>query len=313
MIRNADGTVGNVISANKFMMDNNLQSKYRLLNSYTNSKNKVAISAGGTSGTNGQGTELNDILSANSPTLVGFLSKMEKFYFSPPSDNLWTINIDTDDSNFTNGTSLGILYKNITAMNTIWKNKISNSKWLIDTSKTKASSGNTAENFINEFIGAQGVFLAQNISFSPMQTTVNSNVFPVGQQHGGFFNFGNIAQSRPNNRKLNINFLVSNWDIGDILFDPWIAAVSQKGLIEDGNSTIKAKIVIREYASALPKEYTSNEVIKQMQVRKQYVFRNCVPISRGEVSKNYNPNDAGTFKNSIVNFVFDDYEITYFY
>lgn len=180
MIRNADGTVGNVISANKFMMDNNLQSKYRLLNSYTNSKNKVAISAGGTSGTKGQGTELNDILSANSPTLVGFLSKMEKFYFSPPSDNLWTINIDIDDSNFTNGTSLGILYKNITAMNSTWKNKISNSKWSIDTSKA-ASSGNTAENFINEFIGVQGVFLAQNISFTPMQTTVNSNVFPMGQ------------------------------------------------------------------------------------------------------------------------------------
>lgn len=86
----------------------------------------------------------------------------------------------------------------------------------------------------------------------------------MGQQHGGFFNFGNIAQSRPNNRKLNINFLISNWDIGDILFDPWIAAVTQKGLIEDGNSSIKAKIVIREYSSALPKEYTSNEVMKQM-------------------------------------------------
>jgi hypothetical protein len=263
-IRNADGTIGNVISANKFMMDDTLQSKYRLLQSYSNSKKKVTISAGGTSGTNGEGTELNDIISANSPTIIGFLSKMEKFYFSPPSDNLWTIHIDTDDSDFSDGTSLAVLYKNITEMNGLWKKSVSNSKWNIDTLKTKASSGNTAQQFIKEFIGAQGVFLAQNISFSPIQTTVNSNVFPMGQQHGGFFNFGNIAQSRPNNRKLNINFLVSNWDIGDILFDPWIAAVSQKGLIEDGNSTIKAKIVIREYASVLPKKYTSNEVMKQM-------------------------------------------------
>jgi hypothetical protein len=47
--------------------------------------------------------------------------------------------------------------------------------------------------------------------------------------------------------------LVSNWDIGDILFDPWIAAVAQKGLIEDDNSSIKGKIVIKEYASSLPK------------------------------------------------------------
>lgn len=54
--------------------------------------------------------------------------------------------------------------------------------------------------------------------------------------------------SRQNNRNLNISFLISNWDIGDILFDPWIAAVAQKGLIEDGSSTIKAKITISEYS-----------------------------------------------------------------
>ena len=263
-IRNADGTVGNIISANKFMMDDNIQSKYRLLQSYANKKKKVSISAGGTSGTKGEGAELDDILSANSPTIIGFLSKMEKFYFSPPSDNLWTVNIDTDDSNLTDGTSLEVLYNRITTMNTKWKTKVASSMWGVHTDKAAITSRNTPEKFIQEFVGAQGVFLAQNISFSPIQATVNSNVFPMGQQHGGFFNFGNIAQSRPNNRKLNINFLVSNWDIGDILFDPWIAAVSQKGLIEDGNSSIKARIVIREYSSALPKEYTSNEIMKHM-------------------------------------------------
>lgn len=313
MIRNADGTVGNVISANKFMMDNNLQSKYRLLESYSNSRKKVTISAGGTSGTTGNGAELNDILSSNSPTIVGFLSKMEKFYFSPPSDNLWTVHIDTDDSLLENGTSLGVLYNRITAINDNWDSKIAHTMWSIDTKLPASTSGNSPKEYVEQFIGAQGVFLAQNISFSPLQATVNGNIFPNAQSYGGFFNFGNIAQSRPNNRKLNINFLISNWDIGDILFDPWIAAVSQKGLIEDGNSSLKAKIVIREYSSSLPKEYTSNEIMKQMQVRKQYVFRNCVPISRGEVTKNYDSSQAGTFKNSIVNFVFDDYEIKYFY
>lgn len=312
-IRNTDGTVGNIISANKFMMDDNIQSKYRLLQSYANKKKKVAISAGGTSGTKGDGAELNDILSSNTPTIVGFLSKMEKFYFSPPSDNLWTITIDVDDVKIENGTSLGVLYERISSVNDNWDKNIADTKWGVNTEKAKNKSGNTPEKFIQEFIGAQGIFLAQNVTFSPIQATINYTVFPLGQQHSGFFNFGNIAQSRPNNRKLNINFLISNWDIGDILFDPWIAAVSQKGLIEDGNSSIKAKIVIREYSSSLPKEYTSNEVIKQMQVRKQYVFRNCVPISRGEISKNYESSQAGTFKSSIVNFIFDDYEITYFY
>lgn len=113
MIRNEDGTIGNVISANKFMMDDNIQSKYRLLQSYANNKKKVSISSGGTSGTKGNGVELEDVLSANAPTIVGFLSKMEKFYFSPPSDNLWTVNIDTDDSDITDGTSLNVLYNRI--------------------------------------------------------------------------------------------------------------------------------------------------------------------------------------------------------
>jgi hypothetical protein len=44
-------------------------------------------------------------------------------------------------------------------------------------------------------------------------------------------NFGYIAQNRQVNRSLKVNFLVSNWDIGDILFEPWIAAVAQRGLI----------------------------------------------------------------------------------
>lgn len=31
IIKNADGTIGNSINANQFMLDNNLQAKYRLL------------------------------------------------------------------------------------------------------------------------------------------------------------------------------------------------------------------------------------------------------------------------------------------
>ncbi len=48
---------------------------------------------------------------------------------------------------------------------------------------------------------------------------------------GGFLKFGKVVQSRTSTDELKVNFLVSNWDIGDILFDRWIAAVSQKGLI----------------------------------------------------------------------------------
>jgi hypothetical protein len=31
IIKNADGTIGNTLNANKYLLDNNLQAKYRLL------------------------------------------------------------------------------------------------------------------------------------------------------------------------------------------------------------------------------------------------------------------------------------------
>lgn len=43
----------------------------------------------------------------STPNIVGFLSKMEKFFFSPPSDNLWSVHIEVDD---TNNKSLSKLY-----------------------------------------------------------------------------------------------------------------------------------------------------------------------------------------------------------
>lgn len=160
---------------------------------------------------------------------------------------------------------------------------------------------------------------------------MNHGIFPQGSQFGSFYNFGRVAMARPNNRNLNISFLISNWDIGDILFDPWIAAVAQKGLIEDGQSSIKANIIIKEYTAVKPVYiHNTDDVVRnlkynpekgvneklahvygQMECKKQYKFFNCVPIKRGEISKNYEPNDAGTFKKSIVNFVFDDYKIEY--
>jgi hypothetical protein len=48
-----------------------------------------------------------------------------------------------------------------------------------------------------------------------------------------------------------------------------------------------------------------------MVLRKTYTFYKAFPISRGEISKNYEFNQAGTFKTSTVNFRFDEYKIKY--
>lgn len=181
-ITNADGTVGNVTYNNQFLMydTGTLQSRYNLLQNYSTTR-KTVVSAGGTSGSNGNGSELDGSeldgsISSKSPNIMGFLSKMEKFFFSPPSDNLWSIHISVDDNS---NSSIETLYNNITKVNETWNNHISNTMWKINTSNTK--SNQKASNFIKEFDGSHGIFLAQNISFSPIQATINSNVFPMGQ------------------------------------------------------------------------------------------------------------------------------------
>ena len=147
--------------------------------------------------------------------------------------------------------------------------------------------------------------MSVNVVDKPWSTVSNNNMF---------LNFGNVSAGRSESKSLKISFLVSNWDIGDILFDPWISAVAQIGLIEDdSNNTIKAKIIVREYSHGLPKKYTKNKVLDAMECRKEYIFHECVPVSRGEIAKNYDFSQAGTFKTNIVDFKYEDYEIHYKY
>lgn len=66
----------------------------------------------------------------------------------------------------------------------------------------------------------------------------------------------------------------------------------------------------------MPSKYIKNASAKDtviMECRKQYIFHDCVPVSRGEVSKNYDFNNAGTFKKTIIDFRYEDYEIHYKY
>lgn len=180
--------------------------------------------------------------------------------------------------------------------------------------KEIVSNKDVNANFISSFSEKAGVFLAQDVQFNPLSINILDKPWGEGSsQHHGFLNFGNVSLGRQDSKSLKISFLVSNWDIGDILFEPWIAAVAQKGLIEDGiSSSIKSKIIITEFSSSVPKDYNNqSNTSTEMVQRKQYIFNNCVPVSRGEVSKNYEMENAGTFKKSIVDFRYDYYEIKY--
>lgn len=208
------------------------------------------------------------------------------------------------------------LYNNIISVNEHWKDSIAGTRWKINLEEPQHTHQYNGNNFVKEFTENSGVFLAQSINFTPMSTNIIDNPWAAVSNNKMFFNFGNIATGRSESKSLKISFLISNWDIGDILFDPWIAAVAQQGLIENagdnGYHNIKAKIILSEYSSSSPM-FNNSQPNRAMVCRKQYIFNDCVPVSRGEVSKTYDFSSAGTFKTTIVDFRYEDYEIHYKY
>ena len=81
IIKNPDGTIGNTISANKFMMDNNLQAKYRLLQSYTNERKGHKLGKK-VAGTYGKDYKLSDCeKNLTQFNIDNFISKLQKFEF----------------------------------------------------------------------------------------------------------------------------------------------------------------------------------------------------------------------------------------
>lgn len=238
-----------------------------------------------------------------------FISELQNFHFAPPSDNLWTIEFHLADRNGSLGqtnNNLLQLYTNVLAVNEKW-DKLNGKSWSI-----KPSSNDDGKKFITKLCESKiGIFLAQNVNFSPLSINYDAAPFGEMQQHGSFFKNAKVVKSRKDDDSLKIGFLTSNWDIGDILIEPWMAAIAQYGLIETSEICIKAKIIVTEYSTSRPKNPTEEDYGSSMQARKQYIFNNCFPISRDEIKKNYDQNDAGTYKTQVVSFVYDTYQLSY--
>ena len=308
VITNDDGSTGYITNANKYLLSDDYAKKFKLLKALSEKQKEVreVVKAGGI------GKNYAQVANKNEANILGFLTKMQKFHHCPPSDNLWVVRIDTMDSmNFTKQSHLPTLYSAIRQANNSW-NKMVTTKWKVTLPKGTTTK-TINQQYIQQFADNSGMFLAQNVNFTPHSLTINENPFSQGQQHSGFLNFGYIAQNRQINRSLKISFLVSNWDITDILIEPWIAACGQFGLTETSNTSLKAKIIIQQFSASKPKKDKSQEYVKQMECRKQYIFYNCIPVNRGQVQKKYDLNDAGTFKQSVVEFKYEDYEIQYLF
>lgn len=245
-----------------------------------------------------------------------FLQKLNIFQFGPPSDNLWVIEIKSENETNRN---LKQLNENINSVLNWW-NTTNRELWKVnfqnqsntDSSNEKEKMDKYLDNLNDNKIG---LFLSQRVNFTPHGVQSVENIFPMFQQYGGFFKGGKIAQSIQSTDKLNINFLITNWDLGDVLFDRWMAAIAQHGLIVDDNN-LHATIHLHQYSYELTDEERKEKankgnMEKSLRERKEYIFHHCYPISRDQVSKTYDSSQAGIFKTFNVSFMYNYYEIKY--
>lgn len=244
-----------------------------------------------------------DTLTGPLSTFINNLSKI--WGFAPPSDNLWTVEIKPHNRGISKETALTMiqLYKNIISVNSSFNKVYGNAKW-----KIECGSETELNQFINKMTGENKIFLATELSYKNNSVTINPSAATYMSQYTGFLSQGKIVNARDQDLQARIGFLLSNWDINEIFFDPWIAAIGQQGLIEDENlPNIKADIFINEYATSHPETGKA----KQWVLRKQITLYEAFPTQRDDKKLSYELEEAGKFKSSIVNFSFRDYSIKY--
>lgn len=235
-----------------------------------------------------------------------FIDKLKDWKFNIPSKNLWTVNIfPHNDGTEING-SLSKLYQNIANVNKIYDAQIGTA-WSV--------KSNTTQEFDTDFISKLEVdqtalFLAQGLSYETHSATVNTNVSDMLVPHAGYMTFGSISNGKSPAHTLNIQFLETNWNIGDILFERWIAAYIQQGGIEDSSlPNIKADIFVNEYAHGAP-ESLKKRFTDEWQLRKTIKFIKCVPVKRsGDTMLTSEPPNSPNILT--VEFNYQDYNISY--
>lgn len=231
-----------------------------------------------------------------------FLSKFSDWKFCPPSKNLWTVSfsVHKDGTSVANN-SFSDLYSNIINVNENFLSRVS-TKWKIGAPKS------TAE-FIDKLQDKEiGLFLATDISFAPSSVNVISKNTKFNW--GGWLKTPSYQNGREQDFDAKIRFYSTNWDINELLLDPWIAAVGQQGLIEIddtlnvGYYNIKADITICEYACSKPNEKTDTWVL-----RKTIILKKAYPVKRAQYKYDYDvPNFTSPGE---ATFDFENYSIIY--
>lgn len=236
-----------------------------------------------------------------------FLEKLKEWRFNLPSHNLWTVEIQLHNDGTDTTHNLLELYKNIDKANRTYENTVG-TNWKI----TAPSTGSFANDFLNRLqTDKTAFFLAQGFNFDTRAININDNVSDFMSQEVGFIKFGTIENGAVYNPSARIQFIETNWSLSDILFDRWIAAIGQQGLIEDSSlPNIKADIFVYNYSAGIPSSLTNkrSDNEKEWQLRKITKLIKAFPKSRGQAEYGYE--NTGP-KIDTVEFSFMDYQIEY--
>lgn len=234
---------------------------------------------------------------SKTPAEVGirsFVYALADYKYCPPSDNLWTVEIrqhsygEGDSANNT----LDKLYNAIKTVNESWRGSTFITAWNIKMPTEIAQNVDTI--YLSDFVSELGVFLAQDITVQTFENQFDQSTGMDLIAHGGFLNMGRVFQSRATPNTCNISFLISNWSISDILVEPWIAAIAQRGLTErtdgglSGTGSIRADIIIRQYSASSPISEKDKMIL-----RKTITLYNAFPQKRGVLELKYDSGTAG--------------------
>lgn len=242
--------------------------------------------------------------------LAVFINKLQDWKFNFPANHLWTINILMHNDGTEKSHTLANLYTNILKANKTYNAQVG-TNWDVK------SSGNQdfGNDFITKFgVDQTGMFLAQGVSYETNKAVVNNNMADILAGTAGFLSWGMAIQSRTAGNTANIQFLETNWNIGNILFDKWIAAILQQGLIEDSTlPNIKSDIYIYKYAPSIPNTAYNSKGGKrnEWQLKEIVKLIKAVPLSHdGDNSLSYQAETNGP-KVVTVQFAYQDYSIEY--
>lgn len=238
-------------------------------------------------------------------TLIG-----NSWTLCPPSTNLWTVEIKNSNNGDGKATSFKNLLENIEKANNRYYSSVG-TKWGISYKNTKRR-----DEFRNSVQHSDiGMFLCQSVSLPDLSVTSEQSYGQL-DGHRGFILPGYVISNRPTGKQVQLSYLGTNYDLKDVLFSPWCAAVAQQGLIEDAElPCLRGDLFINLYSCGIPEKMNKETLSPTWQLRKQIIVLRAFPIGINEVNGayDYEVESAGKFRVFSVDFNFDDIVVNYQY